>query len=63
MSNTWIIYLRVWGNPGKPGLIPDVTTMPEGVGVKGGRRLLPPGDEFTSHQVVGEVTAHQAEDG
>ena len=26
VSNAWAIYLRVWDNPGKLGLIPDKTT-------------------------------------
>jgi len=26
VSNTWVIYLQVWDNLGKLGLIPDKTT-------------------------------------
>ena len=36
VSNTWVIYLRVWDNPGKLGLIPGKTTAPSGAAVKDG---------------------------
>ena len=39
VSNTWVIYLRVWDNPGKLGLIPDETTASSDAAVKGGLSL------------------------
>ena len=39
VSNTWAIYLRVWDNPGKLGLIPDETTASSGAAVKDGLSL------------------------
>ncbi len=38
VSNTWVIYLRVRDNIPKGMLIPDKTTTPHGVEVKGGDR-------------------------
>ncbi len=57
MSNTWVIYLWVWDNPGKPGLIPRFE---RGVG-KAGALFggLAPEDEPAAHQLVGRVTAYQ----
>ena len=61
VSNTWVIYPQGGNNPGKPGLIPDKTT--EG-NFRGQRELRPPPeDEPAAYQLVGEVTAHQGEDG
>ena len=36
VSNTWVIYLRVWDNSGKLELIPDKTTASMDAEVKGG---------------------------
>ncbi len=60
MSNAWITCLLDWDNPGKLGLIPDKTTVSTDSEVKGGSSELSPLDGSMSHQVVGEVTAHQA---
>ncbi len=36
VSNAWAIYLPVWDNLGKPGLIPDETTRSSDLAGKGG---------------------------
>ncbi len=36
VSNAWVIYLRVWDNLGKLGLIPDETTRSPDLAEKGG---------------------------
>ena len=36
VSNAWVIYPRVWDNPAKAGLIPDMTTVTLVTVVKGG---------------------------
>ena len=59
MRTTWITYPKVWDNLGKPKLIPDKTTLSADKGVK----CFSPFDGSMLHQVVGEVKAHQAEDG
>ena len=61
VRNTWVINPPDWDNPGKLGLIPDTTTVSsEAVGI-GPQGLLE--DEPAAHQLVGEVMAHQGEDG
>ena len=65
MSNTWVIYPLAGDNVPKGGLIPHKT--------QSGSRLvrerlglcmkLAPEDEPASHQLVGEVMAHQGKDG
>ena len=60
VSNAWVIYPQVGDNFGKLELIPDKTTISPDFVVKGGCLQLSPKDEFTFHQVVGEVRAHQA---
>jgi hypothetical protein len=65
VSNTWITCLEARDNPSKDGLIPDKTTKGSPFGVKGGlcfcKLILQEGS--ASYQLVGEVTAHQGEDG
>ena len=48
-------YPKVGDSPGKLGVIPDVVLRDQ--------RLRSPRERGTAYQVVGEVTAHQAEDG
>ena len=65
MSNTWIIFPRAWDNPAKVGLIPDKTTWLKS---RGQRWLflrieLSLEDEPMAYQLVGEVKAHQGDDG
>ncbi len=48
-------YPEVEDSPGKPGVILDVVLRDQ--------RLRSPWERGTPYQVVGEVTAHQAEDG
>ncbi len=61
VSNTWTICPRVGDNPGKPELIPHKTTSSHGDEAKGPKGSLE--EESTSYQLVGEVTAHQGNDG
>ena len=42
VSNTWVTCPWLWDNPGKPGLIPDVTHPRMGVGGKFGRLRMGP---------------------
>ncbi len=64
MSTTWAIYLLVWNSFAKAGVIPDVVVSRMGDSLKAGiLRDLPLGDEPAAYQLVGEVTAHQGEDG
>ncbi len=61
MRNTWVINPLVWDNVGKLTLIPDKTAdtlVFVGIDPQGS-----PEDELASHQLVGEVMAHQGEDG
>ena len=61
VRNTWVINPLDWDNPGKLGLIPDVsweTSVSPGKGPQG-----LPKDELAAHQLVGEVMAHQGLDG
>ena len=57
MRNTWVINPLDWDNPGKLGLIPDVSWELSGSPGKGPQGL--PEDELAAHQLVGEVMAHQ----
>ena len=50
-------YPEAGDSPGKPGVIPDAVRR------KANQKPRPPWERGTSYQVVGEVTAHQAEDG
>ena len=61
MRNTWVTNPLIWDNPGKLGLIPDVTYGFSGLYEKATQGVS--GDGPAAHQVVGEVKAHQAEDG
>ncbi len=61
VRNAWVINPLDWDNPGKPGLIPDVSWNPSGYHGKDTQGLL--GDEPAAHQLVGEVMAHQGKDG
>ncbi len=61
VRNTWIINPLVRDNSGKLLLIPDVTSRSSGLVEKGSQGPLE--DESASHQLVGEVMAHQGEDG
>lgn len=59
VSNTWAICPRFWDNPGKPGLIPDMTR---------GRMVCAwkaPAiwDGPAAYQLVGGVMAYQGDDG
>ncbi len=60
VSNAWAICPQVWDNSAKAGLIPDVVIRCMTGGLKlGTLRGLTLGEEPASHQLVGEVTAHQ----
>ncbi len=60
MRNAWAIYLRVGDNSAKVELIPDMVISRMGEGLRVGiLRDLPLGEEPASHQLAGEVTAHQ----
>ncbi len=60
VRNTWVICLRVGGNLAKAGLIPNVVLCRMAEQPKAGSlRTLPLGEEPASHQLVGEVMAHQ----
>ncbi len=64
MSNAWITCPRVWDSPPKGGLIPHVIPMGHPVGRKAGvLRDLALEEGSKSYQLVGEVTAHQGNDG
>ena len=58
VSNAYATYLSEGDNPAKVGLIPHKTGAPHGDICY--RNSLIDGHAF--HQVVGEVTAHQADD-
>ena len=59
VSNTWATYPRLWNNPGKPGLMPDIL-----VGSHGLTRKAPTAwDGPAAYQLVGGVTAYQGDDG
>ncbi len=60
MSNTWVICPQVGNNQPKGWLIPNVVFLRMKGRLKVGiLRDLPLGDEPASHQLVGEVMAHQ----
>ena len=60
VSNTWVIYLQVGDSPPKGGVIPNVVAPRMRGCLKAGiRKDLSLDDEPMSHQLVGEVTAHQ----
>ena len=61
MRNTWITNLLVRDNTGKLVLIPGVSKESSDFLEKGTQGL--PEDGSASHQLVGEVMAHQGEDG
>ena len=61
MRNTWVTNPLIWDNSGKPGLIPDETYRFSDLYEKATQGVS--GDGPAAHQVVGEVKAHQAEDG
>ncbi len=64
VSNAWAIYLQVGDNLSKGGLIPNVVVEQMLDFLKVGTpRGLPLGEEPASHQLVGEVTAHQGFNG
>ena len=64
MRNTWAIYLKVEYNPSKGGLILNVIVPGIWDCLKAGtRKGLSLGEEPASYQLVGEVTAHQGDDG
>ncbi len=61
VRNTWIINPLVRDNAGKLALIPVVSARSSGHAEKGSQGS--PGDGSASHQLVGEVMAHQGKDG
>ena len=61
VRNTWITNPSAWDNSGKPLLIPDTSGTLSGEPGKGQQRSLKDGS--AAHQLVGEVKAHQGEDG
>ncbi len=64
VSIAWVICLRVGDNSPKGGLIPNVVVRRMADLLKVGiLRDLPLDEEPASHQLVGEVTAHQGNDG
>jgi hypothetical protein len=60
VRNAWVMYLLAGYNLGKLGLIPNKLIYSFG---KNEERLRPPRDRPASHQLVGEVMAHQGNDG
>ena len=62
MSNAWATYLLDRDSFWKRKVIPDGLAVTAVIASKGGLRL-PPGERLESYQLVGEVTAHQGEDG
>jgi hypothetical protein len=66
VRNTWVICQEVWDNLLKGELIPNVAAGRHLLAVKVGdpalRDLTLP-DKPAAYQLVGEVTAHQGEDG
>jgi hypothetical protein len=60
VSNTWVTYPADWDNEWKHWLIPD--TLSEIKAIRKGS-LGPLGEGLAAHQLVGEVKAHQGEDG
>jgi hypothetical protein len=61
VRNTWITNPLVRDNAGKLALIPGVSAESSDSVEKGSQGS--PGDGSASHQLVGEVMAHQGEDG
>ena len=61
VSNAWVMYPVAGDNSGKPGLIPNEFVNSTGFTKKEGQ--LSPLDRPASHQLVGEVKAHQGNDG
>ena len=61
VRNTWVINPSVWDNRKKFRLIPDVAQETPVSWAKDPQGLL--GDGSAAHQLVGEVMAHQGEDG
>ena len=59
VSNTWATCPEHWDNPGKPGLIPDMTV----IGICHGGKVFPARDGPAAYQLVGGVTAYQGDDG
>lgn len=59
VSNTWAICPALWDKPWKRGLIPDTTTS----GIRWWWKAPAVQDEPAAYQLVGEVTAHQGDDG
>ncbi|GHA00183.1 hypothetical protein GCM10010344_79600 [Streptomyces bluensis] len=59
VSNTWAICPALWDKPWKRGLIPDTTT----TGICGWWKAPAVQDEPAAYQLVGEVMAHQGDDG
>ena len=66
LSSTWLTYPREGDNPGKLGLIPHRRRLLEWVRAEKAATpcpLQPPEDGAAPHQVVGGVTARQADNG
>ena len=64
VRNTWAICLQDEYNPSKDGLILNVIVRRMVGCLKAGtRKGLSLGEEPASYQLVGEVTAHQGDDG
>jgi hypothetical protein len=64
VSNTWVMYLSAGDNNPKGLLIPHTPVGAPALIEKGGLSAkLPPIDQPASHQLVGEVMAHQGLDG
>ena len=65
VSNAWVIFLWVRNNLPKGGLIPDETTFSKRTWLKAGilKIDLSPLVKPASYQLVGEVMAHQGDDG
>ena len=59
VSNTWVICPALRDKPGKLGLIPDMTPHR----MVGGGKLFVVLDGLAAYQLVGEVMAHQGDDG
>ncbi len=63
--NTWVTYPGLEDSDGKLSVILDETTVPHGTAVKGGDPFgdLSVWERLMPYQLVGEVTAHQGNDG
>jgi hypothetical protein len=63
VSNAWVTCPEVWDNSSKGLLIPHVVLSLRSLGLKRHLTMVALQEGPVSHQLVGEVTAHQGDDG